>query len=76
MYNYIIGTVTEITGTYITLENNGIGFLVYTPNPYAFAMDEKQKVYIYEQVREDDISLFGFKTFEEKELFLKLISVK
>lgn len=76
MYNYIIGTVTEITGTYITLENNGIGFLVYTPNPYAFAMDEKQKIYIYEQVREDDISLFGFKTFEEKELFLKLISVK
>lgn len=76
MYNYIVGKISEVTGTYIVLDNNGIGYLVYTPNPYAFNENEEYKVYIYQQVREDDISLFGFKTIEEKELFLKLISVK
>ena len=33
-------------------------------------------VYLYQQIREDEHTLFGFKTLEEKELFLKLISVK
>ncbi len=76
MYNYIIGKVTEITGSYIVLDNNGIGYLINTPNPYAFKEDNEYKVYIYQQVREDELSLFGFKTIEEKDLFLKLISVK
>lgn len=76
MYNYIYGKVTEVTGSYIVLDNNGIGYLINTPNPYAFNEEKEYKVYIYQQVREDDLSLFGFKTKEEKDLFLKLISVK
>jgi len=76
MYNYIFGKVTEVTGSYIVLDNNGIGYLINTPNPYAFNEGEDYKVYIYQQVREDELNLFGFKTSEEKALFLKLISVK
>ena len=76
MYSYIFGKVTEVTGSYIVLDNNGIGYLINTPNPYAFNEGEDYKVYIYQQVREDEHSLFGFKTGEEKALFLKLISVK
>ncbi len=76
MYNYIIGKVTDITGSYIVLDNNGIGYQVFTANPYAFNIDQDYKVYIYHLVREDEESLYGFKTEEEKELFLKLISVK
>ena len=76
MYNYIIGKVVEKTGSYIVLENNGIGYTIYTPNPYAFKDDEEQKVYVYQQIKEDEHPLFGFKTSEEKDLFLKLISVK
>ena len=76
MYNYIYGKVTEVTGSYIVLDNNGIGYLINTPNPYAFNEEKEYKVYIYQQVREDDLSLFGFKTKEEKDLFLKLICVK
>ena len=34
MYNYIIGNVTDIEGTYIVLEANGMGFQIYTANPY------------------------------------------
>ena len=76
MYSYIIGKVVEKTGSYIVIENNGIGYTVYTPNPYAFKDDEIQKVFLYQQIKEDEHLLFGFKTQEEKDLFLKLISVK
>jgi len=76
MYNYIIGKISDITGTYIILDNNGIGYEIYTPNPYAFNIGQEYKVYVYQQIKEDEHPLFGFKTLEEKKLFLKLISVK
>ncbi len=61
---------------YIVLDNNGIGYLVYVPNPYSFELNNEYIVYIYQYVKEDEISLYGFKNKEEKELFLKLINVK
>ena len=76
MYGYIKGIVTEIESTYIILENNGIGYLIYTANPYSFKENSEVKVYLYNQVREDENTLYGFLTIEEKELFLKLIGVK
>ena len=76
MYSYIIGKVVEIDSSSITVDNNGIGYLIYTPNPYAFKENEENKIYLYQQIKEDEHVLFGFKTLDEKELFLKLISVK
>ena len=76
MYSYIIGKVEEIESNYITIDNNGIGYLIYTSNPYSFNLNQEYKIYLYENVREDEISLYGFKTKEEKDLFLKLIEVK
>ncbi|HPF82922.1 MAG TPA: Holliday junction branch migration protein RuvA [Bacilli bacterium] len=76
MYSYLNGKVTEVESNYITIDVNGIGYLVYTANPYQFEIDKQYKIYLYQYVREDEISLYGFKTLEDKELFLKLISVK
>ncbi len=76
MYNYILGTVTEIESTYIVVETSGMGFQIYTPNPYSFDLGTIYKVYTYQYIREEENSLYGFKTKEEKEMFLKLISVK
>ncbi|MCM1371281.1 MAG: Holliday junction branch migration protein RuvA [Clostridium sp.] len=76
MYSYIEGIVKEIESDYITLENNGIGFLIYTSLPYSFNIGEICKIYLYQNVREDELSLYGFKSKEEKNLFLKLINVK
>lgn len=76
MYNYIKGTVTEVTPNYIVLDNNDIGYQIYTGNPYSFQEGENYKVYVYQKIAEDDNSLYGFKTKEEKDLFLKLIDVK
>ncbi len=76
MYSYIKGIVTEINSDTITIDNNGIGYLIYTGNPYQFRLNEDSKVYIYQNVREDELTLYGFISKEEKDLFLKLISVK
>ena len=76
MYNYILGNITDIESTYIVVETGGVGYQIYTPNPYSFDIGTTYKVYTYQYIREDENSLYGFKTKEEKELFLKLISVK
>ena len=76
MYNYIKGIVNEIKSNSIILDNNGIGFEIYTPNPFAFMENEEYTVYVYQYIREDEMSLYGFKKKEEKDLFLKLIDVK
>ena len=76
MYSYIKGIVDEIKSSSITIDNNGIGYEIYTPNPFAFMEGSEYKIYVYQYIREDEQSLYGFKTKEEKELFLKLIDVK
>ena len=76
MYEYIKGKIVNQESNYIVVDNNGIGYLIYVPNPYSFDLDKEYNVYVYQQVREDEQSLYGFKSKEEKELFLKLIDVK
>ena len=74
--NYIKGLVVDITSSYIVIDNNGIGYEIYTPNPYAFKANTEYTVYIYEKFAEDEHTLYGFASIEEKDLFLKLIDVK
>lgn len=76
MFDYIIGEVKDIESGYIVIENNNIGYKIFVSSPYSFNIDEKIKVYLYEQIREDEDSLYGFKTKGERRLFLKLINVK
>ena len=76
MYSYIKGIVTIIESSYIVLENNGIGYMIYVSNPYSYKLNEDTIIYLYQLIREDENTLYGFKSIEEKELFLKLISVK
>ena len=76
MIKYIIGTITGYDKNCIILENNKIGYLINVANPYSFKMNEEIKVYLYNHIKEDENSLYGFKKMEEKDLFLKLINVK
>ena len=76
MYDYIIGKITYIKNNAIVVDNSGIGYLIYVSNPYSFEINNEYKVYIYQHITEDENTLYGFKTIGEKELFLKLISVK
>ncbi len=76
MYDYFKGKITKQFTNYIVIEIQGIGYRVYTPNPYRFKENEEETVYLYNHVREDENSLYGFATEDERELFLKLIDVK
>ena len=76
MYNYIKGKIVEVASNYIVLENNNIGYQIYTGNPFEFQEQEEYTVYVYQKISEDDNSLYGFKTKEQKDLFLRLIDVK
>ena len=75
MYEYIKGKIADIEANYIVIDNNGIGYIVYVASPYSYKIEDT-KIYIYQYVKEDELSLYGFKSKEEKDLFLKLIGVK
>ena len=72
----MIGIVVGYDKNCIILENNKIGYLINVANPYSFKLNEEIKVYLYNHIKEDENSLYGFKSMEEKDLFLKLINVK
>lgn len=75
MYGYIKGIITKITPKNIIIENNEIGYLIIVANPYNYKLNEKYTIYTYQYVKEDIIDLYGFNSYDEKDLFLKLISV-
>ncbi len=76
MFDYIYGNVAYLKSNAIVVDNHGIGYLIYVANPYSYEEGKEYKVYTYEHISEQEDVLYGFKTLEEKELFLKLISVK
>ena len=76
MYAYINGIITEIEPSYVVIDNNGIGYKIFVPNPFYYKENESYKIYLYNHIREDENSLYGFKDTEERDLFLKLIDVK
>lgn len=77
MIGYIKGKVLAQFNQEVIIENNGIGFSVTcSAESFKDLMASGQgEVYTYMAVREDDISLYGFKSLEEKNMFLKLITV-
>ncbi|MBD7943760.1 Holliday junction branch migration protein RuvA [Psychrobacillus sp. FSL K6-2684] len=76
MYDYIKGQVTRVTPEYVVLEQQGIGYQLFTPNPYAFRKSEEIiQVFTYLHIREDAQQLMGFPTLAQRELFRKLILV-
>jgi len=76
MYSYLEGKIEYQESSYVVIDVNGIGYSINVPNPYSYNIGEKYRVFVYSHIREDEYSLYGFKTLEEKELFLRLISVK
>lgn len=76
MIAFIKGEVFSIRMDSVILENQGIGYRIYMPNPSALTLHQETILYTYQHVREDAITLFGFTSMEEHDLFLRLISVK
>lgn len=78
MYEYIKGTNSGIGKDFIVIECNGIGYKIFTSNTTMGDFSdssEEIKAYTHLVVREDDIFICGFSTYEELEVFRLLISV-
>ncbi|WP_019205981.1 Holliday junction branch migration protein RuvA [Limosilactobacillus ingluviei] len=77
MYEYLNGQVAMVTPTYIVLDVNGVGYRIAVANPYAYEVDQQTavRVYVYQAVKEDSLTLFGFSDPNEKQLFEKLLGV-
>ena len=67
MFEYLTGLITMVSPDFIVVDVNGVGYRVEVANPYAYQEDDQQavQVFIYQAVKEDAITLFGFATQAE-----------
>jgi holliday junction DNA helicase RuvA len=77
LFEYIKGKLDFISPEYIVVDNGGIGYQIYTPNPFAFTkqMGSEMQIFTFHYVREDLMALYGFQSREEKALFIRLLNV-
>lgn len=77
MISYIIGDVRSISESEFVIENNNIGYLIKSSlsTLSLIELNNEYKIYTSLQVREDDMSLYGFYSKDELEMFLLLTSV-
>ena len=78
MIAYLSGLLLRKTTDSVIIDAGGIGYEVIVPLSTFYSLPEKSQrvsLNIYTHVREDALTLFGFSTELEKELFLMLTSV-
>ncbi len=75
MIGYLEGTVKHAQAGKIILFANGIGFTVFTPSNLNFLVAQKTALFIHTHLRDDNLSLFGFNTAKDLDLFELLISI-
>ena len=76
MIAFIQGKIAAVTLDSIILDHQGMGWLIRYPHVGRVHIREEHKIYTYMHIAENDISMFGFESQLEKDLFLRLISVK
>ncbi|HOZ37303.1 MAG TPA: Holliday junction branch migration protein RuvA [Anaerolineaceae bacterium] len=73
----ISGKVIQLTKESVIIDINGLGIEVFVPKPLLGETEAGDLLYLYTYmlVREDNISLYGFASLEEKQLFLQFLAV-
>lgn len=79
MIGKLKGIIDDIASDYVILDVNGVGYKIFVSSKTIHQLPQDQSLVAFlidMQIREDDISLYGFTSASEKEWFTKLISVK
>ena len=76
MIAFVQGKVVSYDTEHIVVENQGIGWDIAWPHADRIHLNEEVRIYTYMHISENDIGLYGFESSDEKNLFLKLITVK
>jgi len=74
MISSLKGKIERVTGDYIEVEVNGVGYLVFVGKKN-YQVDDEVKIYTYMAVSENEIALYGFDNWDDVNLFKMLISV-
>lgn len=77
MFSYINGEITEKECDKVVVDVGGVGFELFCSyvTLSQCAVGECRRLYVYLQVKEDGMCLYGFSTLQEKAMFMRLISV-
>jgi len=77
MIGMLRGTVWTAEADRLVLDVGGVGYLLHVPvsSMVKIRQGEETVLHTHLIMREDDLSLYGFLTRDEKELFLQLLSV-
>ena len=78
MIAYLKGRVLAMTAESAIIENNGVGYEVFCSGAAFAAMQNDRReaeLFTYLQVKDDGLTLYGFVSLAEKQVFLDLISV-
>ena len=78
MYSYIKGIIVEKQDNLVIIDNNGIGYEIHISNSSLEKLPNEGQVatvFTYQNVKEDEISLYGFCSKAEKNMLLNLISI-
>ena len=78
MIGFIKGELAEVKENYIVLETGNIGYEISLPSSSILELPPRKstvKLYTYLHVKEDALSLFGFLTKDDLEMFKLLITV-
>lgn len=76
MIAFIKGTVTSYTVDSVVIDHDGMGWEIAYPHTDKLSLNAEIQIYTYLHIFEGGMNLYGFETQQEKDLFLKLISVK
>lgn len=77
MIYFLKGIVEEMGDSFLALDVNGVGYQAYcsTKTLANLAIGEVTKLHVHTHVREQEFTLFGFASTEEREWFQLLTSV-
>ena len=77
MYSFLRGEVAFIDEGAIALDVNGVGYKVFVTLGTLESAEQKPEMMLYTKlvVKEDDMSIYGFETRQEKSMFERLLSV-
>ena len=76
MIYFLRGVITYIEQDSVILDVRDVGYELLVSHPGSYTKGEEVLMYTYNVVREDENYLIGFKSVEEKNVFLSLIKVK
>lgn len=77
MYAYIKGIVAEKTASSVVVDVGGVGYELFVTTSLAASCEigSERKFSTYLSVKEDEMSLYGFSSQNEKSLFLQLLDI-